>query len=144
MNVGISGPRSLVQSQAAQVRLELVKISTMSECQTWHVGDAAGVDELARELAPDLVIYRAMSREPWELQKRSKRLVDALAAVGGTLHVWVNKPCPDGLTVNSWKSSGSWGTARYAVFKGVGVVLHGLIEEQPTPQWINQGQLSLF
>jgi hypothetical protein len=144
MNVGISGPRSLVQNQAAQVRLELVKISTVNECQVWHVGDAAGVDALARELAPDLVVYRAISREPWELQKRSKRLVDALAAVGGTLHVWVNQPCPEGLTVNSWKSSGSWGTARYAVFKGVTLVLHWLIEEQPTPQWMNQGQLSLF
>jgi hypothetical protein len=144
MNIGFSGPRSLVQNQAAQVRLELVKISMISDCQIWHVGDAVGVDALARELAPELVIYKAISREPWELQKRSKRLVDALAVVGGSLHVWINKPCPDGVTVNSWKSSGSWGTARYAVFKGVVVVLHWLIGEQPTPQWMNQGQLSLF
>jgi hypothetical protein len=122
----------------------MVKISMTSANQTWHVGDAAGVDKLACELAPNLLIYRAVSREPWELQKRSKHLVDALAAVGGTLHVWINKPCPDGLTVNSWKASGSWGTARYAIAKGVTVVLHWLIEEQPMPQWMNQGQLSLF
>jgi hypothetical protein len=144
MILGMSGPRSLTLEQVERVKLDLTKISRSYKRCCWYVGDAAGVDELARELAPELIIYKAISREPWELQKRSKRLVDALAEVGGTLHVWINKPCPDGVTVNSWKSSGSWGTARYAVFKGVVVVLHWLIEEQPTPQWMNQGQLSLF
>jgi len=70
--------------------------------------------------------------------------VDAIAGAGGTLHAWVNKPCPEELTVNSWKGSGTWGTVRYAHSKGVRVELHWLTDQTHTPEWMSQEQLSLW
>lgn len=141
MLLGISGVRSLTEQEAKAVKKELVNLARKGG--VWHVGDAAGVDAIARDLAPRLVLHEAASREPWCLQRRSKELVDALASAEGTLHAWVNKPCPDGLTVDSWKGSGTWGTVRYAHSKGVKVQLHWLTEPH-MPEWMRHEQLSLW
>ena len=70
-------------------------------------------------------------------------MLQALATDGGTLHAFVTKRCPEGVTVNSWAGSGTWGTMRYAIAKGVPVELHWLIEPFELPDWLTTKQLSL-
>lgn len=141
--IGISGVRELTAEQQrivrGQMRWELLLADKV------HVGCARGVDALARELAANtsklLVVHNSEGYKAWQLAQRSKRMVDAIAADGGELHAWVNKPCPDGLTRHSWKGSGTWGTACYAASKNVPVILHKLVD-CPDPTWLNQQQLA--
>lgn len=145
MHLGVTGPRSLTTEQQQQAYFDLWELDHRNPNAHWHVGDALGLDALAREVATGLQHrYDAASREPWELQRRSKRMVDALAVGGGVLHAWPNKPCPAGITPDSWKGSGTWGTVRYAVSRGVAVELHWLVEECLLPEWMEQTQMSLL
>jgi hypothetical protein len=136
MHIGVTGPRKLTATQQEKAALELMQLLTPST--TLHAGDAKGLDALARELAGNCRLYRydAEGWKPWQLQKRSRAMVDALVMVGGTLHAWPNKACPLGLTVDSWKGSGTWGTVRYAIAKGIAVELHPLTSEAIAPDWL--------
>jgi hypothetical protein len=149
--VGISGVRKLTQEQAQQVRQELAELMRGWEVTHCHVGDAAGVDEIARDVAHAASVkatwHEIRSRERWAYAERSTRMVKALAAEGGTLHAWVNKPCPRGLSKSkTWKGasgSGTWGTVALAVGHGLKVELHWLTEPQGEPDWMIEKQLSL-
>jgi hypothetical protein len=136
MHIGVTGPRRLTPTQEIQAIEDLMQLLTPST--TLHAGDAKGLDALARELAENCRLYRydAEGWQPWQLQKRSRGMVDALVAVGGTLHAWPNKACPEGLTVTSWKGSGTWGTVRYAIAKGIKVELHPLTPKAIAPDWL--------
>ena len=136
------------REQARQVRLELEAI----EAEVWHVGDADGVDQLARALAPSgdrLKVYYKNPELPHRAQgaERSTRMIKALALAGGTLHAWVNKPAPYGLKPGkSWgraQGSGTWGTVALAVGHGLQVELHPLTEDAIAPDWLNQHWLKL-
>lgn len=142
---GFTGPRALTPEQAIQASYDLYEIDTHNEGATWHVGDADGVDKLARENCREgsLTEHNAEGRKPWQLQARSKRLVEALAQAGGTLHAWPNKPAPADLKPDSWQGSGTWGTILYAHTLGVQVVLHPLADF-PAPVWLSQEQMSLL
>jgi hypothetical protein len=70
-------------------------------------------------------------------------MIRALAAAGGTLHAWPNKPCPVGVTRHKWQGSGTWGTARYAMALGVPVVWHKLGRFE-LPDWAVEQQATLF
>lgn len=144
--VAVTGSRELTQAQTKQAAYELYAL--LRGATKLHVGDARGIDDLAATVAQGLgrqiTKHHAGGSLAWQLQKRSRQMVDALAADGGTLHGWVNKPCPQGLTVSSWKGSGTWGTLRYAVSKGVEIELHWLIEPAELPDWMEQKQLSLL
>jgi len=141
--IGISGVRSLTEAQELTVRGQLRWELLLAD--KVHVGDATGVDRLARCVTVDsgklLVVHETEGYKPWQLAQRSKRMVDAIAADGGELHAFVNKPCPDGLTVHKWCGSGTYGTMRYAVSKNVPVVLHKLVD-CPDPSWLSQEQLA--
>jgi hypothetical protein len=150
--VGISGARKLSPKQAQQVRRELTELMRGWEVTHCHVGDAAGVDAIACDVATraprvKLVLYEIRSRERWAYAERSTRMVKGLAAEGGTLHAWVNKPCPPGLSKSkTWKGasgSGTWGTVALAVGHGLKVELHWLTEPQEEPDWMIEKQLSL-
>lgn len=147
--IAVTGTRKLERGQFAQVIAELRQI----EADLWHVGDANGVDRLAlltaqakaatytrHEKNPDLP-YKAQGAE------RSTRMIKALAATGGTLHAWVNKPAPDGLKPGkSWgkaQGSGTWGTVALAVGHGLQVELHPLTEDAIAPDWLEQHWLKL-
>ena len=146
MVIGVTGPRKLTDEQAQQAAYELWEIWNYGgQTCPWLVGCAAGLDELARQTceSQQLTLYTAAGRQPWQLQARSKRLVEALAAQGGTLHAWPNKPCPAGLTAKSWKGSGTWGTVAYAKQLGVKVELHPLTEGLELPDWWAAKQMSL-
>jgi hypothetical protein len=136
MHIGVTGPRRLTPTQEIQAIEDLKQLLTLDT--TLHAGDAKGLDALARELAENCRLYRydAEGWKPWQLQKRSRAMVDALVAMDGTLHAWPNKACPVGLTVTSWKGSGTWGTVRYAIAKGIAVELHPLTPEAIAPDWL--------
>jgi hypothetical protein len=80
-------------------------------------------------------VYRVEGKERWHYQARSKRLVEALRELGGTLYAYPNKPKPAGLTPNNWQGSGTWGTIAYAQSRGVQVQITPLpgleLEEEP-------------
>jgi hypothetical protein len=136
MHIGVTGPRKLTPIQRNNAVIELMQLLTL--CTTLHAGDATGLDALARELAvnDNLCRYDAEGWKPWQLQKRSRAMVDALVEVDGMLHAWPNKACPVGLTVDSWKGSGTWGTVRYAMSRGINVTLHPLTSEAIAPEWL--------
>jgi hypothetical protein len=143
--VGITGTRKLTESEAAKAARELR--SLLDKATKLHVGDATGIDALAVRCAnagTEVELHKTEGRKPYQLQQRSKRMVDALAKENGILHAFPNKPCPGGVTVNSWAGSGTWGTVRYAIAKGVPVELHWLIEPCELPDWMMEKQLTLI
>jgi hypothetical protein len=149
LNIGVSGGRLLTQGQTMQLRKILAKLP-YNAANVWHIGDAKGVDRAAREWTKqnkiETIIYNASSHEPWALQQRSKRLVDALAIVGGELWAFPVKECPIGLTpqqCKSWKGAGTWGTVAYAVSRSVRVHVEPLAELE-IPAWCHHHQRSLF
>jgi hypothetical protein len=143
--IGITGPRKLTRTDEYYLRPELVQL--LKTTDKLHVGDADGVDAIAHEIAlkrwKQVTLHETEGLKPYQLQQRSKRMVQALLADGGTLHAFVTKRCPEGVTVNSWAGSGTWGTMRYAIALGVPVELHWLIEPCELPDWLMQKQLSL-
>ena len=149
--VGISGVRKLTQEQEQQVRRELTELMRGWEVTHCHVGDAAGVDAIARDVAHATSVkatwHEIRSHERWAYAERSTRMVKALAAEAGTLHAWINKPCPPGLKPGkTWKGangSGTWGTVALAVGHGLKVELHWLTEPREEPDWMENRQLIL-
>ncbi len=143
--VGVTGTRKLNESETAKAMREMR--SLLDKATKLHVGDATGIDALPHRCANaamEVELHKTEGRKPYQLQQRSKRMVDALAKENGMLHAFVNKPCPAGVTVNSWAGSGTWGTVRYAIAKGVPVELHWLIEPCELPDWLTEKQLTLI
>lgn len=147
--IAISGVRKLTDNQASIVRTELWQL--LRNTTELYVGDATGVDAIAIAYAEEMGCFvrefRAGGFEPWQLQARSKRMVDELAKRGGTLHAFPNKSCPAGLhpqRCTSWLGSGTWGTMCYAKNKGLEVVLHSLTADATSPFWLKPFQMSLF
>ncbi|WP_019500881.1 hypothetical protein [Pseudanabaena sp. PCC 6802] len=143
--VGVTGTRKLNESETAKAMREMR--SLLDKATKLHVGDATGIDALAHRCANaamEVELHKTEGRKPYQLQQRSKRMVDALAKENGMLHAFVNKPYPGGVTVNSWAGSGTWGTVRYAIAKGVPVELHWLIEPCKLPDWMIEKQLTLI
>jgi hypothetical protein len=143
--VGVTGTRKLTESQARKAMKELRELLT--KATKLHVGDAAGIDAIARKCANTAIeveLHETEGRKPYQLQQRSKHMVDALAKENGILHAFVNKPCPGGVTVSSWAGSGTWGTVRYAIALGVPVEIHWLIEPCDLPDWMREKQLTLI
>ncbi len=118
-HIGVTGARKLTKEETEQLEYELWELDR--EGTHWHIGDAEGVDKLARETVQNgrKHYHNAEGRQPWQLAVRSTGLVKDLAAKNGTLHAWANKPAPDGLKpCKTWKSasgSGTWGTVALAV-----------------------------
>jgi hypothetical protein len=151
MMIAITGPRKLTPAQATQTAAQLRELLTPRTVLL--AGDAAGLDALARELATgEVVLYEVKQSLPERARfaERSTRMVKALAATGGTLHAWPNKPAPAKLKpAKSWpagaEGSGTWGTIALAVGLGLRVELHPLAELGELPEWLLQpAQLCLI
>jgi hypothetical protein len=143
--VGITGTRKLTESETAKATRELRLL--LDKATKLHVGDATGIDAIALRCANTAIeveLHETEGRKPYQLQQRSKCMVDAIVKEKGMLHAFVNKPCPGGVTVNSWAGSGTWGTVRYAIAKGIPVELHWLIEPCELPDWMVEKQLTLI
>ena len=133
-HIGVTGPRQLTREQEDWLREQLQGL--LGPETHLHVGDASGVDALARRLKRGpKTVYRTEGRERWHYQARSKRMVEALRELGGVLYAYPNKPKPPGLTPNSWQGSGTWGTIAYAQSRGVPVHITPLpgLELEPEP-----------
>lgn len=150
-HIGITGPRWLTLNQAQNLAPQLEALMAGRYC---HIGDAPGVDEVAQHVAQQhaqyFEIYRKRTDLPWRVRgaERATRMMKALAAVGGTLHAWPNKPAPYRLKpACNWpkyvEGSGTWGTVALAVGLGVPVRLHPLIMIK-VPDWMAQDQLTLL
>jgi hypothetical protein len=145
MNLGFTGTRRVSHTQEQQARTALVEIKQQHPGAIWHVGDAPGLDALVRATNPEAVIYIAQGRKAWELQQRSRKMVEAIGS--GILYAFPNKLCPPELSPNHcdrWFGSGTWGTVAYAVSLGVSVAIVPLVENLELPAWTTQQQLSLF
>ena len=138
--IGVTGARRLTTTQAEQLKYELWELDRAGN--QWHVGDAVGVDELARKWVKngELIIYEVNGNAKWNYAERSTRMVKAIAAAGGTLHAWANKPAPQGLKpAKNWGAaggSGTWGTVALAKGLGVEVELHWLEDGLEKPDWL--------
>ena len=138
--IGVTGARKLTTEQVEQVKYEVWELDHAGN--EWHIGDAAGVDEVARNwvVNGELNIYEVTGSEKWNYAERSTRMVKAIAAAGGTLHAWANKPAPTGLKpAKNWKGangSGTWGTVALAKGLGVSVELHWLVDGLEAPEWL--------
>lgn len=143
--IAVTGPQDLTAIQTAKTHHDLLQLLTLNT--HLHLGDAYGVDQLAQQIARQkriaTVRHMATGKKPWQLQQRSKRMVDAIAQVNGTLHTWLNQPCPPDLTASNWLENGTWGIIYYAITQGVKIELHPLINLE-MPQWLKpQRQMAL-
>lgn len=147
-NYCVTGPRKLTYGEACKVQATLAK----TRGESWHVGDAAGADKVARDYlrnqGENLRTYYTEGYKPYQLAQRSKRMVDECAKLGNAkLIAYPNKPCPDGVKPSknfNGKGSGTWGTIAYAKHLGLEIELHWLTEGLTEPDWLRQTQLSLL
>ena len=149
--IAVTGPRQLTAHQRVKALSDLQRLKTYPN---WLVGDASGLDALARSIGQthhlNLQIYEKRSELPHRAQgaERSTRMVKALAVLQGSLHAWPNKPAPHQLMPSrNWPmgatGSGTWGTIALAVGLGIPVELHPLIEID-IPSWLQSEQLTLL
>lgn len=152
MIIGVTGPRCLYPQEKLKV-LNDMNLVVGPEVQALFTGDATGVDAIAVGLAQKkrckLMLYRKRDDLPGRTRcaERTTRMVKALAAAGGTLHGWPNKPAPPMLKPSqNWPrgaaGSGTWGAIALAIGLDVPVVLHPLIELE-IPEWLKSTQLTL-
>ncbi len=90
--IGVTGARKLTTEQVEQIKYELWELDHAGN--VWHIGDAAGVDSVAREWVQNgtLKTYEVTGNERWNYAERSTRMVKAIAESGGTLHAWAIAP----------------------------------------------------
>lgn len=143
MDILITGPRNLIPEEYTAAHYRLWEIWYHNPHAHWHVGCANGIDAIARETCnpEQITVYRVQNRTPWELQARSKRMVDSSPRTA-TLFAFPNKNCPDDISISSWKGSGTWGTILYAHSKGLNIELNWLIDDYEVPEFLFQ--LKLF
>jgi hypothetical protein len=138
--IGVTGARKLTALEMEQARYELWELDRKTT--HWHIGDADGLDALARQTAQNgtQTDHNTEGNQRWQLAARSTAMIKAIASANGTLHAWANKPAPVGLKpCKSWKNaqgSGTWGTVALAVGLGVKVELHWLGQERVKPDWL--------
>jgi hypothetical protein len=146
MEIGITGPRSITYDQETRLRRHIVKIPHHNDV-TWHIGDARGVDQTARDWAAqhqiDTTIYMTTSHRHWLFLQRSKELVNEIAFANGELYAFPNRLCPTDLTPKQckyWHGSGTWGTIAYAISQSITVHIQPLTPIS-LPNWYEQSTL---
>jgi hypothetical protein len=137
--VGVSGSRALPAQSVAVLRWLLARLSPSCLLIT---GCARGADAVAREVAPEAMIFHAdVSLGRGGFAARSVAVVRAVEERSG---LWVCFPassCPSGLSPSrsssrcfSGSGSGSWASAAYAAGLGLPVLVW-LPEGLGVPTW---------
>lgn len=148
MNYCFTGPRAVTYGQGIKIERIVAKI----DGETYHVGDATGVDAIVVKVLwserKNPHIYRAEGKQAWQLAQRSKYMVDRCAKLGNAkLIAFPNKACPQGVKPGqtfSGKGSGTWGTIAYAKYLGMAIELFPLEKSVSEPDWMREEQLTLF
>ncbi|GAX45772.1 hypothetical protein NIES4075_67930 [Tolypothrix sp. NIES-4075] len=159
MHISFTGPRTLTKKQEKDIYKDF-SYFIANHAATWHVGDAAGLDNFVRRAAPyykkELIVYEVEGNQRWQYAKRSKRMIDAIADMPNSwLYAFPNKKCPDKCKPEknvSGDGSGTWLTIAYARYKGLNIKLFPQFEVETgdhswTPDWLveeSPKQLSLF
>lgn len=152
MQIAFTGARKLNQAQQQQVYGELTLIGNHQA--DWHVGDAPGLDAIAREMAmkmdKNLTVYEVEGFQKWHFAERSKRMIDALVGLPSScLYAFPNKPCPEGCKPcknPNGRGSGTWLTVAYARYQGLQIQIFPLVGLS-LPEWLQPPtveQLKLF
>lgn len=130
--IGFTGHRSLPQSYSAKIKVMVQWASSRGSAV--GVGCAAGADLYVRQACTQAIVYRAQSRQPRHLVKRSCQLAQAVSAAGfaGYMLGFPHAPCPVALVPSPLPSrcfcglgSGSWATLAYASGLGARVWVYG-------------------
>lgn len=143
--IGISGSRSISDEQ-----VELIKahFSVYNADERIAVGDANGVDALARDFFGDrCTVFHKEGNQKWHFAARSQRMADSATQ----LYAYPDKACPDTCTPQkpfSGHGSGTWGTIAYAVKTGKPVKVIPISSDAANmPSWLTSPppeQISLF
>jgi hypothetical protein len=130
--IGISGSRSVSEHEKYTI---ISHFSTFSPQEKIAVGDANGVDKIARDFFGDRCsIFKVEGFQKWHFAARSQRMADA----SDRLIAYPNQPCPDKCTPKapfSGHGSGTWGTIAYAVKTGLPVQVVPLVKLK-LPDWL--------
>ena len=143
--VGFTGSRRLPSSARPAVAavVSAVQAGGGAVC----VGDARGADAYVAAAARDPVVFRASGRRPYQLVRRSVRLVQAVrenppAPEFPAVYAFPSQACPRYITPGPrWSSgrpsSGTWSTAALAVGLGLHLVVVWSSLGQPPalPAW---------
>ncbi|NMG11623.1 hypothetical protein [Brasilonema sp. UFV-L1] len=159
MQIAFTGPRQLTKQQEGNIYKDFSYFISNHKAD-WHVGDAPGLDNFVRRAAgyykKQLTVYEVEGTEKWHFVERSKRMIDAIAALSDAwLYAFPNKLCPS--ECKPCKSpngggSGTWLTIAYAKYRGLQIYLFPLFQTQfddtsCLPDWMKEPeaeQLSLF
>lgn len=139
--IGFSGSRVLSYRETISAVNEVVKLIP-SHAQV-HVGDAAGIDALIKDLVPEASVFEAAPRyygDKSAFAGRSIRCVRSVVEPGGLWVAFPNKPCPMGLKPSAIASqcfngtgSGTWASLAYAV--GLGISCLVFLPAIAPPKW---------
>lgn len=157
MNIAFSGPRNLTKEDEKEIYKHFAYFISTHQAN-WFVGDADGLDNFVRRAAPyhkkQLTVFEAEGKEPWQLAKRSKQMIDAVAQLPDPwLYAFPNKLCPDGCKPGSnvsGQGSGTWLTIAYAKYRGLQIYLFPIFktkygDKSWQPDWLDDPiQLTLF
>jgi hypothetical protein len=145
MKIAFTGTRKIDKNQSKIVWEKLATIALL-EAQEWHVGDAMGVDAIARMAAArynrNLHTHVCAGNERWQFAARSKRMVDAIATDEcPKLFAFADKLCPEGCKPcksPNGQGSGTWLTVAYARYLGISVEVTFLESGLFLPSWLNE------
>lgn len=140
-----TGTRKVESHQNRIIWEKLEEIATLDD--TWHVGDAMGVDAMvriaAKKFSKTLQVHKVQGNQRYDFAKRSKAMVDAIAFDNGKLYAFANKICP--LKCEPCKNptgdgSGTWLTIAYAHYLNIPIELTFLEPDLFAPEWFAQTQ----
>lgn len=150
MDIAFTGPRTLTDAQVDEIKGDFCYFISEPKA-TWHVGDANGLDALARDQAKTynkkLCLYEVEGCQPYHFAQRTKRMIDALAQTTDPwLYAFPNKLCPAGCRPSnnpSGQGSGTWLAIAYAWHLGIDIYFFPQFKTRPLdhswmPDWLHR------
>jgi hypothetical protein len=145
MKIAFTGTRKIDKTRSKIVWEKLADIALL-EAQEWHVGDAMGVDALARVAATRynriLHTHVCAGQEKWQFAARSKRMVDAISSSDRSkLFAFADKLCPESCSPcksPNGQGSGTWLTVAYARMLNIPVEVTFLESGLSLPSWFHE------
>lgn len=139
--IGFSGSRVLCHRETISAVNQVIEL--IPSHAKVHVGDAAGIDALVRNLIPEATIFQAIPRyygDKSAFAGRSIKCVRSVLEPGGLWVAFPNKPCPNGLkpstvTTECFRGTGSGTWASLAYAAGLGISCLVFLPAIAPPDW---------